>query len=539
MEPNQGTQENEIGNKESQSGKRDAGRVWHAQMKRLATIFSFRVGSSSPLAERREARSWNKAGRNRIWLGLSASILLLTGATFFLLRDRIVVPSERILLSLHGSTSLGDELVPKLAEAFLRDELKAEKTGIKVEGVDAKGHPYLHVWGKVPGKPGLQVIEIYAAGSGAAFKCLATKSGPDSCDIGMSSRPIGDQDKMLYPAVRNLGDHSTEHVVALDGVAVIVNPRNPVSQLSIPQLRAIYTGQIKNWIEVGGDDAPIELFGRDQNSGTFEIFTERVMGKDSQATARQAIVPLDRQIGDSALIVGAVMNSPNAIGYVSSPLINNTKALLISDGSGPAFLPTELSVVTEDYPISRRLLLYNWDDPGSLMNAFIRYVMYKPGQAIVAETPYVGLLPKVFPAVLPQNAPTAYKKIASNYSRIGLSFHFSSALAEQGDESDSKLDSLATVNVLRLRTLLAQHNGTGDDILLIGFADRVEGRISNEHLAHERAESVATDLRAIGVIVPSENVRDFGTDLQVASNDSPEGRSKNRRVEVWVRNGLL
>jgi phosphate transport system substrate-binding protein len=81
--------------------------------------------------------------------------------------------------------------------------------------------------------------------------------------------------------------------------------------------------------------------------------------------------------------------------------------------------------------------------------------------------------------------------------------------------------------------------GTGDDMLLIGFADETERRVTNDQLAHKRAASVATDLRAIGVMVPSENIRDFGTDLPIASNDTPKGRSKNRRVEVWVRKGLL
>jgi phosphate transport system substrate-binding protein len=428
--------------------------------------------------------------------------------------------------------------MPKLAEAFLRDELKAKRTGFKV-GRDAKGHPRLHVWGEVPGKTDLQVIEIYATGSGAAFKCLAEKSGPDYCDIGMSSRPINNADKELYPALRNLVGPTTEHVVALDGIAVIVNPNNPVSQLSIPQLRAIYTGEIGNWSAVGGDNAPIELYGRDQASGTLEMFTEKVMSEDAQGKARLANVPLNHQMGDSGLLVDAVMRSPNAIGYVSSPLMRDAKALMISDGSGPALKPTDLSVVTEDYPICRRLLLYDWDEPGSLMNAFIRYATYKPGQALVAQTPFVGLIPKVFPVVPPKNAPFVYKKLASNFSRIGLSFHFSGALAESGSDADCQLDSLAKVNVLRLRTFLAQHGGTGDDIQLIGFADGVEGRVPSKRLARQRAESVATELRAIGVIVPSENIRDFGSAFPVASNDIPEGRNRNRRVEVWVRNGLL
>jgi phosphate transport system substrate-binding protein len=506
---------------------------------RIARVALLRNATPSKLAEFQGDANVSQKRSTYLLLTAAASIPLLAAAALFSFHDRLLGPTEHVLLSLTGSTSLGDDLLPKLAESFLCDELGAVRTGSRIVAKDAKGHLYRHVWGQVPGKSGLQVIRIYAAGSGAAFKCLAAEDGPDFCDIGMSSRPIDDLDRQQFPAVRSLGDRSSEHVIALDGIAVIVNPHNTVNKLSIPQLRAIYSGQIRNWTEVGGEDAAIELYGRDQNSGTFEMFTEKVMGKDLSLSSKGVIVPADHQIGDSNLIVEAVMHSPNAIGYVSSPLVKDAKALMISDGSGAALLPTALSVVTEDYPISRRLLLYAWDDPGSLMNAFIRYVMYKPGQAIVAKTPFVELTPRVFPAPPPQKAPFEYKKIASKYSRIGLSFHFSSANTIAGSDSNNQLDSLASVNVLRLRTFLAQHGGTGSDILLIGFADKTETRSHNAQLAQQRAESVVTSLRAIGVIVPSENIRSFGADLPVASNDSPEGRSKNRRVEVWVRKGLL
>jgi phosphate transport system substrate-binding protein len=472
------------------------------------------------------------------WLTLSASILVIASAScFFFFRDPLFSNYEHIVLSLQGSTSLGDELMPQLAAAFLRDEMGAQQTGFRVAGKDAKGHSYLHVWGRVPGRPGLQVIQIFASGSGAAFACLAAESGRNACDIGMASRPINDLDKESYPALRNLGDRATEHVVALDGIAIIVNPHNPVSQLSIPELRAIYTGQITNWRDVGGIDAAIELYGRDRNSGTFEMFTEKVIGKDTISNLEASDIPPDHQIGDSGLIVDSVMRSANAIGYVSSPMIKGAKALSISDGSGPAFPPTELSIVTEDYPICRRLLLYDWDAPGSLMNAFVRYVVYKPGQTLVQQTPFVELTPKIFAVVPPKNAPVAYKNIASKYSRIGLSFHFSSEQVDAARDSTNQLDNLARVNVLRLRTFLAQHGGTGDDILLIGFADEHEEGVPSENLAQKRAGSVATSLRAIGVIVPSQNIREFGAELPVASNETPEGRRKNRRVEVWVRNG--
>ncbi len=472
------------------------------------------------------------------WITLFALVILIAGVSLFFFRDRVFSSSEHIVLSLRGSTSLGDELMPQLAAAFLRDEMGAEQTGFKVTSKDTAGHSYLHVWGRVPGRPGLQVIEIYASGSSAAFECLAAENDRNSCDIGMASRPINDSDKELYPALRNLGDRATEHVVALDGIAVIVNPHNPVAQLSIPQLRAIYTGRMTKWKDVGGTDSPIELYGRDRNSGTFEMFTEKVIGKDTISNGGAAAIPAEHQIGDSGLIVDAIMRSPNAIGYVSSPMIKQAKPLAISDGTGPAFAPTELSIVTEDYPICRRLLLYDWDAPGTLMDAFVRYVVYKPGQTLVGQTPFVELTPKIFPVIPPRNAPVAYKNIASKYSRIGLSFHFSSEQVNASTDSTNQLDNLAKVNILRLRTFLAQHGGTGDDILLIGFADEHEGGSPSESLAHKRAESVSASLRVIGVIVPYQNIQDFGAELPVASNETPEGRQKNRRVEVWVRNAL-
>ena len=473
------------------------------------------------------------------WTTLSAVLLLAVSASFlFFFRDQLFAHSEHVVLTLRGSTSLGDELMPKLAAAFLHDEMGAVQTGIRVVAKDTRGHARLRVWGKVPEMSGLQVIEIYAAGSSAAFACLAVESGPDSCDIGMSSRPINNFDKQAYPVLRNLGNRGTENVVALDGIAIIVNPLNPIAQLSIPQLQAIYSGKIKNWKMVGGKDAPIELYGRDRESGTFVMFTEKVMGKEGASAPAISAVPADNQIGDSERIVDAVMRSPNAIGYVSHPMVGGAKTLPISDGSVPAVLPTDLTVMTEEYPIQRRLLLYHWDAPGSMMDAFVRYIVSKPGQALVIPSPFVELPPRIFTIVPPLNAPPAYREIASRYSRVALSFHFSSEQVDAAADADSQFESLAKVNLLRLRSFLAEHGGTGDDILLIGFADGHEEAIHDQNLARMRAESVATSLRAIGVIIPSENIREFGAELPVASNETPEGRGKNRRVEVWVRKSL-
>jgi phosphate transport system substrate-binding protein len=465
-------------------------------------------------------------------------LLVLIFIDRFAFRDSLFQPSEHIVLSIQGSTTLGDELLPKLARAFLHDEMKAQDTGIRIGPKDARGHSPVYVWGMIPHRSGRQVIEIYPSESSTAFRCLGAENGGPRCDIGMSSRPINSRDENAYPILRNGSGRLAEHVVALDAIAVIVNPRNPVSELSIPQLRGIYSGQIKNWKEVGGLDAPIEFYGRDPDSGTFEMFTEKVFGKDASENSLSPVVPADRQIADSNLIVDAVMRSQNAMGYVSSPMVRSAKAIAISDGSGPPLLPTSLSIVTEDYPICRRLMLYDWDAPGSLRSAFMQYVVYKPGQMLVTQTPFVELTPKVFPAVPAPSAPRAYKEMATKYSRIGLSFHFSTEQIDPSVDANSQLDNLARVNVLRLRTFLSQTSRTGNDILLLGFADNSEVGATVKSRARMRAEVVATSLRAIGVVVPSENIRDFGADVPVASNLSEEGRRKNRRVEVWVRNGI-
>ena len=191
-----------------------------AQLKRLAKTPFIQDRSPGPALQQRAIALRGGGDKENLPLILFAALVLFASGFLFIFRDHVFGASEHIVLSLQGSTSLGDELMPHLAAAFLRDEMGAEQTGFRIAGRDTKGHSYLHVWGKVPGRPDLQVIEIYAAGSGAAFRCLATESGKDSCDIGMASRPINKVDKEIYPALVNLEVRTNEHVVALDGIAI-------------------------------------------------------------------------------------------------------------------------------------------------------------------------------------------------------------------------------------------------------------------------------------------------------------------------------
>ena len=478
-----------------------------------------------------EASNKKKTGRKLIIV----AILMLIVGVIATLAVRYYVHPEKVILVLHGSTSVGEELAPKLAESFLRENRKATHTGINVVGKDSDGHPRVRVWGDVPGDLFREVIEIYAAGSGDAFKCLATEQGPDHCDIGMSSRPMNDQDQSKFPVLESMHNTKNEHVIALDGIAVVVNPQNAVSQLSMEQLKAIYTGQITNWKDVGGADVAIEIYGRDQKSGTGEMFAQMVIGKDAQGHTLSTTVPKSHQLENGSSIVKAVMDHPYAIGYTSSPLVKDSKSLAISDATGTALLPSDLAIVTEDYPITRRLFLYHKTSPTEMIREFIDFTIHENGQKAVTEAHYVALTPKTYNVEqVPIDSPAQYKEFAAKYNKLGLSFRFSSGKIETFGDQQVSLDNLAQDNVNRLQEYLILHPKARSQFLLIGYSDNTGVPDTNYLLGLARANNVKNSLEAYDVRIAADHVFSFGAEMPVASNSTAAGRNLNRRVEIWV-----
>src|SRR5262249_23609169 len=153
----------------------------------------------------------------------------------------------------------------------------------------------------------------------------------------------------------DLASPSSENVIAMDGIAVIVHPNSPVAKLTTDQVAKIFSGQIKDWSGVGGPAKPIHVFGRDALSGTHDAFMSLVMNGTEPTT--------ERVFEDSAELARTVQTTDGGIGYVGLPYVGQTKALAIQDGDGEAMLPTQFTVATEDYPLSRRLFLYLPEKP--------------------------------------------------------------------------------------------------------------------------------------------------------------------------------
>lgn len=234
-------------------------------------------------------------------------------------------------------------------------------------------------------------IQITGGGSGTGIAALIN----GSTDIAQSSRPMKETEKQQVRERHN--KEVIETPVALDGLAVYVHHSNPVNELTLAQVKAIYTGSITNWNAVGGKNAPIVLYSRENSSGTYEYFKEHVLNKEDFAATVQ---PLP----GTAAVVNAVGKDPNAIGYGGIAYLEQVKPLrLKKDDASPAIPPTQENVLAKTYPISRDLYFYTVGKPSNPVAIdFIRWVLSEQGQAVVREVEYFSLPEERRRAILAQ-----------------------------------------------------------------------------------------------------------------------------------------
>ena len=221
--------------------------------------------------------------------------------------------------------------------------------------------------------PGI-TVEVQGGGSGQGIKAIQEKIA----DIGALSRELKDEEKSSV---------AEDFVIAKDGVAVVVNPATTVDDLTIEQIKKIYTGEITNWSEVGGEDAPIVVVSREEGSGTRGAFTEitKVAGKNEAGeevdnTTKDALVQ-----GSTGAVMQTVATTPNTIGYVSLGSLADTVKALKVEGS----VPTAETVLSGEYKISRP---FNYVTGGELSEAaqmYIDFVMSPEGQAIVEDNGFI------------------------------------------------------------------------------------------------------------------------------------------------------
>ena len=226
-----------------------------------------------------------------------------------------------------------------------------------------------------------QDVSVTIVGGGTGVGITALLDG--TTDIAMASRDLKTEEKLKFAEAKKEIEKVT---IAFDALAVIVNPANKVGQLTREQLEKIYTGQIKNWKEVGGEDAKIVAYSRESSSGTYEFFKEEVMDKKNYASDILSMPA-------TGAIVQAVGQTKGAIGYVGLAYeTKEVKQLSVSYAQGKTHVdPSVASAKDKSYPISRPLF-YLFDKANAAkVKVVVDYALSPEGQKNVSEVGYVPL----------------------------------------------------------------------------------------------------------------------------------------------------
>lgn len=259
----------------------------------------------------------------------------------------------------------------------------SNKNSIQVKGSDTMvnlGQAWAEKY--MENTPG-EFIAVTGGGSGTGLSSLIS----GSCDIAMSSRNIKGKEISL---ANQKGINPNEIKIALDGLAVVVNPANPIDKLTIAQLAGIFSGKIKNWKEVGGMNGFIVILSREVNSGTHVYFKEHVLRKNDP-NSKEEFAANALMLSSSQAIADEVAGNPAAIGYYGMGYISDKqKPVMVSKDENCEFeAPTIENVVNGKYPISRPLFLYSNGQPQGLVKKFVDFCLSKDGQEIVLKTDFV------------------------------------------------------------------------------------------------------------------------------------------------------
>jgi phosphate transport system substrate-binding protein len=219
-------------------------------------------------------------------------------------------------------------------------------------------------------------VQVTGGGSGTGISALIN----GTTDVCEASRSMKDAEKKQV--AEKAGGPPIEITVAKDGLTVYVNEANPITEISMAQLKGIFTGKITSWKEVGGPDAKIVPYSRENSSGTYVFFKEHVL-ENADYTPRA------QNMAGTGAVVNAIVREKNGIGYGGAGYAKGVKVVKVKkDAAAPGVLPSDATVKDGSYPLSRPLFFYLRPNPSPAIKAYTDWVLSPPGQAIVVEEKY-------------------------------------------------------------------------------------------------------------------------------------------------------
>ncbi|MEM9778566.1 MAG: phosphate ABC transporter substrate-binding/OmpA family protein [Pseudomonadota bacterium] len=460
---------------------------------------------------------------------LRASDVRCTGAAC----PEIVPPRRDFRIS--GSRDLASDLMPSLVEAF-SFELDADMTF----GTSAKDVSTRMTLESYDGAT-LADISFIMAGSTQGVQHLAE----GTASMALTSRPLRAEELEAVAETSPDGTQNAplETVLALDGVVVVTSRKNPVRALTQEMIAEVFAGNIDNWADLGGPDAPITVYAPRPSSGTGEAFSALVLDPaEARLSPGITILESDAAVSDS------VARDPLAIGFTSFSNQRGARALSILGECGIQTPPTPFTIKTEEYPLTQRLYLYRKDSPlPEPAEAFLGFVGSESAQGIIARAGFVdqgissvsvnnmGL--RFVASLLPGDVDVDIDALRGMTEDLVAAERLSITL--RFDEGSTRLDARAEKDVQRLAEMIRDGRFENKEVLLVGFTDSAGPAAVNASLSQSRAEQVADTL--IDQLPVDLAERDmiralgYGEMSPLACNDTATDRQINRRVEVWTR----
>ncbi|MEX5584997.1 substrate-binding domain-containing protein [Pseudomonas lurida] len=437
-------------------------------------------------------------------------LFLLTLLPLVSMAAPLPVPDQGPALRIQGSNTIGAALGPALVKGLMEHQ---GLQGVHIE--PAEGPNEQRVIGKT--RQGKAVtIEVAAHGSSTGFTALKKATA----DLAASSRPIKDSELVDLEPLGDLKSPEAEQVIAIDGLAIILNPQNPLNSLNTEQLAQVFNGEASTWEAVGGVGGPIHVYARDDQSGTYDTFKDLVLRLRGKPLALSA-----KRFESSEQLSDAVSQDPQGIGFIGLPYVRQAKAVAIVDGDSQPMLPLNSLIATEDYPLSRRLFFYlppSGHNPWA--KALVDFTQSSKGQAIVAASGFIAQQVQAMDVEPRASMPEDYQAIAREAKRLTVNFRF--------EEGSASLDNKARQDLQRVVAYIRSHAKLDKQVTLVGFGDAKNDPQRAALLSKLRAMAVRRELVKSGVVL--REIHGFGAQMPVAANTADEGRIKNRRVEVWV-----
>ena len=437
-------------------------------------------------------------------------------------------------LVLSGSRVIGENLIPPLIRGF------AEQQGYLVQE-----HPsddgLIYELSEKTSERSVARILVNIVSSDEGFADLVS----GDADISMSMRPVSAEEvaRGVDAGKGRLASPTQNKVLALDALVPVVSPRNPVQAITPEHLAQVFAGLVTNWQELGGLDAPIDLFLPAADADALHVFRSRIMDAGNLRFAENA-----REIAASGELVQTVAGNPFAIGLALQSELSGVKTLPLAGGCGFRSAAVPESLKADDYPLTVPLFLYlRGGRLPAVGREFVRFTGSPAAQITILRAGYVDQAISRTPVARQgdriANAIRAageefgleeLKRLVDTLDgarRLSVTFRF--------DDGSAGLNAQSRSNIALLARALETGTVGGRELTFIGFSDGVGPAAANLRLSLERAASVKAAVVKEAETADTDRVRlkvdGFGEVMPMACDDSEWGRRINRRVEVWLR----